>query len=238
MRKTLIIARRELAAYFVSPMAYVIGGLFLLASALWFFHSIFIAGRQASLRPLFEAMAYILTFALPLLTMRLVADEVHTGTVETLMTAPITEAHVIVGKFLGVMGFYLALLATTLVLLVLMAIYGQPDTGVVTMGYLGMVLVGALFASVGLFTSAMTSYQLVAAIVAAGICAAMVLLPQAVIATGLAPWDRLASRLSVMMYVKDTARGVFDTRGVIFFVTTSAVFLYLSIKTMESRRWR
>ncbi|MDP7162812.1 MAG: ABC transporter permease, partial [Phycisphaerae bacterium] len=101
MRKTLILARRELAGYFFSPMAYVIGALFLLASGMWFFHAIFRSGHEASLRPLFEAMAYIMVFATPLLTMRLVSEEFRSGTIETLMTAPVTETQVILGKFLG-----------------------------------------------------------------------------------------------------------------------------------------
>ncbi|MHC4295413.1 MAG: ABC transporter permease, partial [Planctomycetota bacterium] len=163
MRKAFVVARREIASYFFSPMAYVIGALFLLSSGMWFFHRIFVPGQEASLRPLFDAMAYIMVFATPLLTMRLISEEFHSGTIETLITAPITDAEIIVGKFLGVMGFYLALLGGTLIFLILMRLYGQPDPGVAVMGYLGMVLLGAAFASVGLFASTLTRYQLVAA---------------------------------------------------------------------------
>ena len=105
MRKILVLARRELASYFFSGMAYVFGALFLVASGLWFFQTIFVSGHEATLRELFEAMAQIMVFAVPLLTMRLISDELRSGTIETLMTAPVTDLEVILGKFLGVMAF-------------------------------------------------------------------------------------------------------------------------------------
>jgi ABC-2 type transport system permease protein len=238
MRKTLIIARRELVGYFVSPLAYVIGALFLLACNFWFFHSIFHSGREASLRPLFESMAYLMVAALPLLTMRLISEELRSGTVELLMTAPVREAEVVVGKFLGVFGFFAALLTATVVPLILMLIYGRPDMGLVVMGYLGMILLGAMFAAVGIFASATTSYQLVSVIVAAAILSCMVFLPRVVVAYGAEPWNHMVVRFNAMTYFKDFASGFFDTRGVVFFVTLTVLFLYLSIKTLESRRWR
>lgn len=238
MRKIIVLARRELAGYFFSPMAYVIGALFLLTSGLWFFHKIFIPGGEASLRPLFESMAYIMIFAVPLLTMRLISDEVRSGTIETLMTAPVTDTEVILGKFLGVMGFYVALLAGTVVFLVLMIVYGQPDPGVALVGYLGMLLLGAAFVAVGVFTSTLTRYQMVAAIVAVAILALFGLLMQVLVAHGAPPLNRLAARLNVMTYFRDFSRGVLDTRGLVFFITVTALFLFLSVKSLESRRWR
>ena len=238
MRKTLIIARRELAGYFVSPMAYVLGALLLLASGLWFFHRIFIPDHQASLRPLFEAMGYIMVFVVPLLTMRQLSEEYQSGTVETLMTVPVSDGEIIAGKFLGVMGFYVMLLATTSILLITMAAFGQPDAGVATMGYLGMILLGGLYVAIGLFASTATNYQLVAAIAGIAICAAVAILPQGIVTHAGEPWSQLAARLSAMTYFKDFSRGVFDTRGLVFFVTTAAIFLYLSVKTLESKRWR
>ena len=160
MKKALTLARREIAGYFFSPVAYVIGALFLLSTGLWFFQTIFIPGQEASLRPLFDTMAYLMIFAMPVLTMRLVSEEYHSGTIETLMTAPVTDAEVIVGKFLGVMAFYVVLLLCTGVLLALMAAFGQPDPGLAAMGYLGLLLLGAAYAAVGLFTSTLTRYQI------------------------------------------------------------------------------
>lgn len=246
MRKTLSLARRELAAYFFSPIAYIVGALFLAASSAIFFfgfswldiHPIFRPGNEASLRPLFEAMAYIMVFAVPLLTMRLLSEEFHSGTIETLMTAPVTDGEVVLGKFIGVLGFYVTLLAGTVVFLVLMIVFGQPDPGVAAMGYLGMVLLGAAFASVGIFASALTRHQLLAAVVAIAILAVFALLMQAIVRYSGSPWNYMAARLNAMTYFRDFARGVFDSRGLVFYASATALFLFLSIKVLESRRWR
>ena len=238
MRKSLVLARRELGGYFFSPMAYVIGAMFLLASAVWFFYSIFKPGQEASLRSMFEAMAYLMVFTSPLLTMRLVSEEVRSGTIEKLMTSPISDAEIIVGKFLGVMGFYAVLLATTAVFLVLIAAYGQPDSGVAAMGYLGMLLLGATFVSVGIFTSTLTRYQILAALSGIAILALFTLLMQPIVAYGPEPFSSLAARMNAMTYFKDFAKGMFDTRGLVFFLSAAAAFLFLSVKSLESRRWR
>ncbi|MCJ7544404.1 MAG: ABC transporter permease [Phycisphaerae bacterium] len=238
MRKALVLARRELAGCFFSPMAYVVGALFLLASGLWFFHRIFVPGNEASLRPLFEAMATIMVFAAPLLTMHLLSDEYRSGTIETLMTSPVSDAAVVIGKFLGVMAFYVILLAATGVYLGLMAAYGQPDAGVAAMGYLGMVLLGSTFIAVGLFASALTGHQLVAALVGTAILAITAIMMQLIVTHSGEPWNLVAARLNAMTYFRDFSRGVLDTRGVVFFLSATALFLFFSVKALESRRWR
>ncbi|MCP4379231.1 MAG: ABC transporter permease subunit [bacterium] len=238
MRKTLILARREISGYFYSPVAYVIGALFLLASGIWFFHSIFRPGHPATLRPLFEAMAYIMVFATPLLTMRLISEEFRSGTFETLVTAPVTDTQVIMGKFLGVLAFYISLLACTGIYMCLVAIYGRPDPGVAVMGYCGMVLLGAAYLAVGLFASTLTTHQAVAAIVSVAILSVFAIIMQLLTLHAPAPWGHMAARLNAMTYFKDFARGMFDTRGVVFFVSSTALFLFLSVKMLESRRWK
>lgn len=238
MKKAFILARREMAGYFFSPMAYVIGALFLLSSGLWFFHRIFVPGHEASLRQLFDAMGYIMIFAVPLLTMRLVSEEFRSGTIETLMTAPVTDAEVIGGKFLGVMSFYLVLLACTGVFMVLMGLYGEPDPGVALTGYIGMVLLGAAYAAVGVFASTLTPYQLVAALVAMSILAVFTVLMQVLVTHGPEPLNYVAAKLNAMTYFKDFSRGVLDTRGVVYFLSATGLLLFLSVKALESRRWR
>ena len=246
MRKSLVLARRELGSYFFSPIAYVIGAMFLCVSAFklvpppgvystWFILS---PGNEGSLRPLFEAMAYIMVVAVPLLTMRLMSEEFRSGTVEKLMTAPISDTEVIVGKFLGVFGFYVVLLAATVVFLGIIAAYGQPDGGVAAMGYLGMLLLGAAFIAVGVFASTITRYQIVAALVAIAILAFFGVLMQPIAMYGPEPLSRLAARLNAMTYLKDFAKGIFDTRGLVYFLSATGIFLFLSVKTLESRRWR
>ncbi len=238
MRKTLILARREISGYFYSPVAYVIGALFLLASGVWFFHAIFRAGQPATLRPLFEAMAYIMVFATPLLTMRLISEEYRSGTFETLVTAPVTDTQVIMGKFIGVMAFYMLLLGCTGIYMALIAAFGRPDPGVAIMGYCGMILLGAAFLAVGLFASTLTTHQPVAAILSIAILSIFAIIMQLLTLHAPAPWGQVAARLNAMTYFKDFARGMFDTRGVVFFMSSTALFLFLSVKMLESRRWK
>jgi len=246
MRKAIVLARREMAGYFFSPLAYVIGAGFLAFSAGVFFFgfrllgipAIFQSGNEATLRPLFEMMAYSMIVAGPLLTMRLISDEYRSGTIETLMTAPVTDTEVVVGKFLGVMCFYIALLACTGVFVALLAAFGELDVGVAVTGYLGMVLLGAAYISVGLFTSTMTRYQLVSAIVGIGILAAFVAVMYMLVSYAPQPLDLIASKLNAMTYFKDFSRGMIDTRGVIYFLSATALLLFLSVKTLESKRWR
>jgi ABC-2 type transport system permease protein len=238
MRKTLVLARRELGCYFVSPMAYVVGAMFLIASGLWFFYDIFVPGHEASLRSLFEGMAYIMVIAVPMLTMRSISSELSQGTIETLMTAPVTDTEVIVGKFIGVMVLYVILLCTTLVYFGLVAWYGQPDLGVAAMGYLGMLLLGSAFVAVGLYASTLTPYQLVSVIVAAVILSVFMILMQVLVTVAPEPVNLMASKLNAMTYFKDFSRGMFDSRGLVYFLSAAALFLFLSVKSLESRRWR
>jgi ABC-2 type transport system permease protein len=238
MQKALTVARRELGGYFFSPMAYVIGALFLLAAAVWFFHFIFRPGEEASLRGLFEALAHIMVFTAPLLTMRLMSEEYRSGTIEKLTTAPISEAQIVAGKFLGVMGFYAALLATTLVFLGLIISYARPDPGVALMGYLGMLLLGAAFLAVGLFTSCLTRYQILAALVAVGILALFGLLMTPIVEKAPEWLGNVAAKMNAMTYFRDFAKGLFDTRGLVYFLSATAIFLFFAVKALESRRWR
>jgi ABC-2 type transport system permease protein len=249
MGKTLSIARRELAGYFYSPLAYLIGALFLCVCGFkfaappdfwqgsrdWF---ILVPARTASFRGLFEMMGLAMTVAAPLLTMRLLSEEFRSGTIETMMTAPVTDTQVIMGKFLGSLGFYLSVLAGTLVFLVILCIYGQADIGVVVMGYLGMVLLGAAFLAVGIFASALSRYQLLSAAIAIVILSIFSLLMAPIAAHTGEPFNELATRLNAMSYLGNFTRGLFDSRGLIFFLSLTGCFLFLSVKVLESRRWR
>ncbi len=249
MNKIWVIAKRELAGYFYSPLAYVIGALFLCVCGFKFappppFWSgseaffILVPYQQASLRSLFEMMGVAMTVAAPLLTMRLVSEELRSGTAETLLTAPVTDAQIVLGKFLGVFCFYLLLLVTTLVFLLFMAIFARPDYGVAAMGYLGMILLGAAFLSVGLFASTISRYQLLCAAVAIVLLSLMGVLmtPAASGLTG--SMAELAERLNAQTYLGRFARGLLDVPGVVFFLSITAGFLFLSVKMVESKRWR
>lgn len=250
MRKVLILARRELSAYFYSPMAYVIAALFLLMVGVIFLwgvrvpflriemEPVFRNGAKSTLRPLFDVLAYGLAVVVPLLTMRLVSEEFRSGTIETLMTAPVTDTAVVIGKFLGAMALYLLLLAATGVFLALVAIFGKPDWGVAGMGYLGMVLLGATYISVGLFASTLTRHQLVAGLIGIAILLFFTSGLYRMVQEAPPEQAKVLAKLNMISYFADFSRGVFDTRGLVFFVTVTAFFLFISVKVVESRRWR
>ena len=249
MGKILTLTRKEIAGYFYSPLGYIIGAIFLCACAFKFAPPpafwtgsqdffILVPNQQASLRGLFELMGMGMTVIAPLLTMKLLSEEYHSGTIETLMTAPVTDTHVVMGKFLGVFTFYLALLGTTLVFLVLMFIFAKPDIGVVLMGYLGMILLGGAFLSVGIFASTLSRHQLLSVVVGIVILSFFSLLAGSIAIHSPEPWNHIAAKLNTMEYMKKFARGIFDTQGVVFFLSLGCGFLFLSVKLLESRRWR
>lgn len=240
MTKAPIIARRELSSYFCSPIAYVAMTLFLLATG-FLFWSDFQPGQIAAMRSLFEWMVWLLVFVTPVLCMGLMAQEWASGTVETMMTAPLSESDVILGKFAGSLGFFLVLLTPTLVYVVLLGAYSRPqfDYGPIFSGYVGIILVGALFIAIGLFCSSLTKSQVVAAVAAAAILFIVTIVPKWASEKATLPkfWRTLADQLVFRRYA-DFARGVLDTGHLVFFIAATAVFLFLSVKVLESRRWK
>jgi ABC-2 type transport system permease protein len=238
MSRSITIARRELGGYFHSPIAYVALAVFLLISG-YMFQDDFRPGEPVGMRAIFEQMVWLLVFIVPVLSMGLIAQEWATGTIETMMTAPLGEAEVVIGKFLGALGFFLVLLAPTLLYLGLLCIYGKPDFGPILSGYLGIVLVGALFIAVGLFCSSLTRSQVVAAVVSAALLFLMTIVPAfAAEHATLSDRGRLLAEQGVMAHYRDFSRGVIDTGGVIFFLACTGVFLFLTTKVLESRRWQ
>ena len=199
---------------------------------------VFQSGAESTLRPLFDVLAYGLVVVVPLLTMRLVAEEFRSGTIEALMTAPVTDFQVVAGKFLGAMVLYLALLATTGVFFLLIVVFGQPDWGVAAMGYLGMVLLGATYVSVGLFASSLTKHQLVAGLIGMGMLAFLTAGMYLLVLGLPAEYGEVVSRVNLISNFSHFSKGILDTRSVVFFVTLTAFFLFLSVKVLESRRWR
>ncbi|HWE02110.1 MAG TPA: ABC transporter permease [Tepidisphaeraceae bacterium] len=238
MSRTIVIARRELSSYFFSPIAYVAMVVFLLICGGMFWND-FSPGEPAAMRTMFDKMINVLVFVIPLLCMGLLAQEWATGTIETMMTAPISETNIVLGKFFGSFGFLVILLIPTLLYVVLLRIYGRPDIGPIVCGYLGILLVGAMFISVALFCSSLTRSQIVAAVAAAAILTAITIVPW--LLGGLADLSDFARKaLDQMVYRRytDFSRGVIDTGNVVFFVVSTAVFLFFTVKVLESRRWK
>jgi ABC-2 type transport system permease protein len=237
--QTLTIARRELASYFFSPIAYVVLGLFGLGSMLIFFNS-FAPGEPAELRPTLEGLIWLLIFLVPAISMRLISDELRTGTIEPLMTSPVTDTQVIVGKWLGAMGFFAALLIPLLVLVVVLEFVGDPEYGPIVTGLVGLLLVGGLYLAIGTFASASTQNQIIAFLVTIFIICLltflMYFLPRAeFLGPGL---KDTMHYMNVNYRFEDFSKGLFDTRNFVYFISGIVLFLFFAVKMLESRRWR
>jgi len=239
MTRVITIARRELGSYFASPMAYVVMAVFLLACGFLFWDD-FQPGQIAAMRNLFDWMVWMLVWTVPMLSMGLLAQEWSSGTMETLMTVPLNEVDVVLGKFAGSFMFFLVLLSPTLLYVVLLAAFAIPgiDLGPILSGYLGIVLVGGLFTAVGLFCSSLTRSQVVAAVSAAAVLFVVTIAPWWASGKTLSStWIAIINQTVFRRYT-DFIRGVIDSGNLVFFVVTTAVFLFLSVKVLESRRWK
>ena len=243
MRNVTTLTQRELSVFFYSPIAYVVLAVFLGVTGAFFVKDNFLPGAEASLRITFgNYLPVILVFVVPMLTMRLLSEEFRGGTIETLMTAPVSEADVVLGKFCGTLVFYLVMLATTLLHVILVAAYGPLDVGLVLCTYVGLILLGALYMSSttrsGLFFSACTRNQVIAVVCSFVLLAVLTFLANYLAREQEGNLRVVLQHLSIMTHFQDFARGLFDVNHLIFFLSTTALFLFGSVKVLESRRWR
>ncbi len=236
--RTLLVARRELAGYLDLPIAYVVLPSFLVLAGTWFFVlNPFFANGQATLRPFFELVPFLFTFFVPAITMRLFAEERRSGTLEVLLTWPLRDWEVVTGKFLGALGLLATATLLTLPFAATVAAMGPLDWGPVVGGYLGLLLLGSAYVSLGLLASVWTSNQIVAFIVAFLICFAFYVVGRALPMVPQALAGPLEA-LSFELRFDRVARGVVDSRDVVFFVSVVAVALGLAAETLRARRWR
>jgi ABC-2 type transport system permease protein len=238
MGKVLLLTRREVSSYFVSPIAYVAMALFLVIAGFFFALADFRPGAPAAMRSIFEVMMIILVFVIPIVTMRSISEERRTGTLETLLTAPVTDTQVVVAKFLGCWIFYLAMLAPTLLYLAALASFGNPDYGPVASGYIGLALLGALYVAVGILASSLTSNQVIAAVVGFVVLIVLALLGPWVGAAVPSPWRGIVQQASIRLHYIDFSQGVVDLVHVLYFVVLTLYALFITVKVLESRRWR
>ncbi len=240
MKNVGTLARRELSVFFLSPIAYVVITVFLIITGIFFGREILSPGAEASMRPLFGSGIVLLVLAvlIPLVTMRLLSEEFRSGTIEKLMTAPITEVDIVLGKFVAALAFYGVLLASTLFYVVLIYAFGNPDTGLLFSSYFGLALLGALYTAVGLFFSALTRNQVIAGLSSFVLLAILTFLGQ-YLAQNTEGWVRVGlQHLSIFDHLQTFLRGLIELNHFIFFITTTGVFLFLTVKVLESRRWR
>jgi ABC-2 type transport system permease protein len=240
MEKVRLLTRRELSAYFVSPIAYVAMALFLFLAGVFFAFPGFGAfrpGQPAQMQYVFSVMTFVLMLVVPALTMRSLAEERGSGTIETLLTAPVTDAQVVLAKFLGCWLFYLGMLAPTLLYVVALAVFGKPDYGPILSGYIGLALLGAMYVAIGLLASSLTRAQVIAFVVA--FFPLLVLWVLAPVGGALpSPWRTILREAGTMAHYEDFNRGVVAAVHVVYFLAITIYALFLTVKVLESRRWR
>lgn len=235
MKATLTIAAKEFRSYLTSPMAYIITGIFLVLTGVLFGLSSY-TYSTTSLLGFLQNGSLVLLLLAAVLTMRLLAEERKMGTLELLLSAPVRDSEVIIGKFLGSLGILTVMLLLTLYYPILLASFGDPDVGPIVTGYLGLFLLGCVALAVGIFASSLTSNQVVAAVVAGGILFALwfvgtlaSFLPSSV--------GDVLKYISISNYFPDFVRGTIDTRGVVYYLSLTVLFLFLAVRSLENSRW-
>jgi ABC-2 type transport system permease protein len=236
MRNTVPIFKREFASYFNSPIAFIYLTVFLGLSSWLFLKGFFLVG-EASLRSFFGLVPWIFLFFVPAITMRLWAEEKKVGTMELLMTLPVTDAEAVLGKFLASFIFLLLSLALTFILPTVVSLLGDPDPGQVFGGYLGSVLIGAAYLSIGLFISSLTENQIVAFIVSVVAIFVLFILGADFVLFGIPDWlVPVFSFLGLGGHFDSISRGVVDTRDLVYYFSVIGFFLYLNTRSIEARR--
>ena len=234
MRQATHIFRKELNAYFISPIAYIVISVFLLVTG-WFFFATFFLFNQANLRTFYALLPVVFAFVIPAITMRLISEELNIGSDEILLTMPVTVRDVILGKFFASVALIIAMMIPTLAYPLTVSLMGQLDWGPVVGGYLGAVFLGAAFCAVGLFASALTRNQIIAFIIGLVICFMLTLIDKML-------YFLPRSLLGVFAYLgadfhfQNIAKGIIDTRDILYFVSVCFVGLYGAYLALQQKR--
>jgi len=237
MRTAQAVAWKEIQVYFSNPTAYIVGMMFLALSGFFFARDLNDPFPQASLVNFFDGATIILILIAPALTMRLMAEEQKLGTIELLLTSPVRDWEVIIGKYVASFVFLIATVALTLYYTILLYVFASPDPGPIYAGYLGLALYGGAALAIGLLCSTLTSNQIVAAVVAMGILMVMFFADLAADNIG-GTASTIISEISIRSHFEDFDRGIIDTKHVVYYLSVIAFFLFMSVRALESRRWR
>lgn len=229
-----VIMQRELKSYFTGPIAYIVSGLFLLITGILFF-TLFFLNDRAELRQYFSYLPILLSFFVPALTMRIFAEERRVGSIETLLTLPVTEVDVVVGKYLAVFIGTLVMIAPTLLYIIPAEVFGSPDYGPIVGGFLAAILLCASYTAIGLFATSVTKNQIIAFFTGFIICIVLtmidtflVFLPASIVS--------FLSYISANAHFNSVARGIIDTRDIIYFISLTAVFFTITVKLQQNAK--
>jgi len=235
MRKVLTVTGKELRSYFVSPMAYVILAFFLGVCGLIFALTVTMTQAEANMAGMFHTMIFITLMMTPVITMGLLSQEQATGSLELLMTNPIRESEVVIGKYLAAVALYAIALLASLEFALIINAFGDPDWMAILSGYIGVLLTGMAFLAIGVFSSALVANQIAAAVLGYVMLLFFWLIGwldtavEGVIGT-------VAKNISILENFQDFAKGIIDSRPIIFFVSLIVFALFLSVRTLENKR--
>jgi len=237
---------RELRAYFFSPLAYGVLAAFLFINGITF--ATLIGYLNDAPSAVGAPMEYFfggtilfwlaLAFVGPILPMRLLSEERRSGSLEILMTAPVTETQVVLGKYLAALAFYLVLWTPTVIYAVIVAFYSKLDWGPVAASYLGVLGIGALFLSVGLFASGISRNQIVAALVGFALVFALFILGLLEFLVNDPSYRQVLSYLNLIQHMEDFSKGIVDTRRLVYYLSGTAFFLFLTSRALATNKWR
>ena len=253
MSNALAIAHKELKSYFASPIAYIIIGFFALVFGYFYFVSLLFFAQASlqmgmpgagqinihnmAIRPLLSNVSVVALFVLPLITMRTYAEEKRTGTIELLLTSPVTDTQIVLGKFLGALALFALMLAVTLIHMAILFYFGIPEWKPIASGYLGLLLMGASFLSIGLLISSLTKNQIVAGMVTFAVL--LLLWTLGWMADSASPMMRsVLMALSITDHFDEFARGVIALNHLVYYLSFITFGLFLTIKSVDSERWR
>ena len=256
MRGLLAMVGKELRVYFTSPMAYVVIAVFLLINGYLFYNIVLFTINQSMqlirlqgampqinaneliFRPVFHNMAVIMILTLPMLTMRLLAEEKKVKTAELLMTSPISIIEILLGKYLAAFLIFAVMLLLTGFMPALMGLYGKLQWGSILTGYLGLLMLGGVFLSFGLLASSLTENQIIAGFVGFGLLLLLWLMGWASQGAGDTALGSVLSYLSIGEHFENFSKGLIDTGDLVYLLSLIAVGLFLTHRVIESQRWK
>lgn len=236
MSNLFTIIKKELRSYFFSPIAYVVFTMYLVLAG-YFFTVILLFTKEASLSGALYNIVITLLFIIPLITMRLFAEERKQGTLEVLLTKPVRDFEVVLGKFFAATILFLAMLATSLAYVGILFKYGNPDLGPILTGYLAIILVGMSFIALGVFASTLTENQIIAAVISFSLILLMWVLNWMSGQLGTSS-EGLIPYLSLSKHFDDFMQGVIDLKAVAYYLSFIIFWIFVAFKSIEVRKWR
>ena len=231
------IAGKELYTYFASPIAYLVIAAFLVMNG-YLFSVILIGSRSASMISSFSDMVIILLFLSPAITMRLLSEEQRTGTIELLLTSPLREVELVLGKWLASMAFFIAMLALTIPYPLFLLKFGSPDPGPIIGGYIGIILLEGVFLAIGLLMSSVTQNQIVALALSFGVLLVLWLLQSAGQSFGSGGGSAVAQYIALAPHFDGFTSGNIQLKDLVYYVSLILIALFLTVRSIETRRWR